>query len=203
MTILNRNIYQAPFLKQSLQSLGRNYSKYCHKCNSTRFDVAISYLLKRKRNKRDLCFKCRIQAKFLSVLFKLFFAVYGFEINKISQFYVNTRTRRVIKNFFKGLAIFGLRKPFAMGAPLSVVWNITSNCNLRCSHCFANANFNKYSKTDLTTSEAKKVIRMLAANDVVTLNFCGGEPLMRKDLFELIRYARDFGISPSISTNAT
>ncbi|NHJ22186.1 MAG: radical SAM protein [Candidatus Lokiarchaeota archaeon] len=203
MVVLSRNIYQAPFLKQILQTLGRNYSKYCHKCKSTRYDVAISYLIEEKKNKGEICLKCRLKAGILSIIIKMFFFVYGFELNKISQFYSNTRTRRVIKNFFKGLALFGLRKPFTMGAPLSVVWNVTSNCNLKCSHCFADANFNQHSESDLSTKEAKKVIRMLAANDIITLNFCGGEPLMRNDLFELISYARDFGISPSISTNAT
>jgi len=89
------------------------------------------------------------------------------------------------------------------GAPLSVVWNYTKECNLKCSHCFSDARFKQKSKAELSTEEAKQVIDILAANDVVTVNFCGGEPLVRDDLFEVMKYARDKDIYPSISTNAT
>jgi radical SAM protein with 4Fe4S-binding SPASM domain len=201
MAILNRNLYLAPFLKQLLQSIGKNYSKECPDCKSNKFDIAINHIIGKDEGK--ICFNCRLQTRILSQLIKTFFSVYGFKLSTINQFYENPKLRKVIKNFFKGLASFGLRKPFVMGAPLSVVWNVTSNCNLNCSHCFADANFNNDSKDDLSTTDAKKVIRILALNDVVTLNFCGGEPLMRKDIFELIRYAHERKISTSISTNAT
>ena len=102
--------------------------------------------------------------------------------NTVKQLYENVKLRKVIKNFFKGLALFGYREPFVMGAPLSVVWNITKNCNLKCSHCFEDSHYQQKSNGDLSTTEAKKVIRILAANDVITLNFSGGEPLVRKDL---------------------
>ena len=104
------------------------------------------------------------------------------------HFATNTTFRKVLKNVFKGLAYFGFRIPFVTGAPLSVVWNYTKKCNLKCSHCFSDSHFNQKSKNELTIEEAKCVIDDLAANDVVTVNFCGGEPLTRDDLLDVMSY---------------
>ncbi len=196
------NVYKAPFLKQSIQTIGRSYSKRCPKCNSDKFDVVMNYMLGNNGHETP-CASCRRQAKFLKQLFRGFFSYFKIDQNTVKQIYGNVKLRKTIKNYLKGQAIFGPRKPFVMGAPLSVVWNVTDNCNLKCSHCFVDAKFNKKSNSELTTLQAKKVIRMLAANDVVTVNFCGGEPLMREDIYELMSYANDNYLYPSLSTNAT
>ena len=66
-----------------------------------------------------------------------------------------------------------------------VVWNITSRCNLKCVHCYNDSGAHTADR-ELTTAEAKAVLADWRLRDAVLL-FSGGEPLMRRDLFELIR----------------
>lgn len=83
-----------------------------------------------------------------------------------------------------------------------VVWNMTNRCNLRCRHCYINAEDTDYSN-ELTTEEARRLIHDLAAIKTPVLLFSGGEPLIRKDIFELGRLAAELGLRPVISSNGT
>lgn len=83
-----------------------------------------------------------------------------------------------------------------------VVWNITRRCNLSCIHCYSNSE-NKLYKNELCTDEARNVIDDLATLGIPALLFSGGEPLMRKDLFELADYAKSKGVKYVLSTNGT
>ena len=83
-----------------------------------------------------------------------------------------------------------------------VVWNITRACNLKCAHCY-NSSGTASAEPELSTDQAVAVIDDLAAFGVPTILFSGGEPLMRKDLFELIEHAAHEGIRSVISTNGT
>lgn len=83
-----------------------------------------------------------------------------------------------------------------------VVWNIARQCNLFCIHCYSNSE-NKIYKNELTTKEAKQVIDDLANFGVPAILFSGGEPLMRKDLFELADYTKSKNVKFVLSTNGT
>ena len=83
-----------------------------------------------------------------------------------------------------------------------VIWNCTGSCNLKCQHCYYNSEEKDYSG-ELTTEEAKRFIDDLANFNVPVILFSGGEPLMRKDLFQLIDYAAQKDIRATISTNGT
>lgn len=83
-----------------------------------------------------------------------------------------------------------------------VVWNLTKQCNLYCSHCYAAAD-TETAPGELSTAEGKRLLDDLADYGVPVVLFSGGEPLVRDDLFELIRYAADQGIRPVLSTNGT
>lgn len=86
--------------------------------------------------------------------------------------------------------------------PKIVVWNITSSCNLRCQHCYFDAT-DRQINDELSNREAKDFIEDLAKLKVSTLLFSGGEPLLRKDIFELGRVACDRAINAVLSTNGT
>lgn len=88
------------------------------------------------------------------------------------------------------------------GAGPVVVWNSTRTCNLRCRHCYMDSDAQQY-QGELTTEEAKRFIDDLADFRVPVLLFSGGEPLIRKDFFELAAYAAAKGIRPTLSTNGT
>lgn len=87
------------------------------------------------------------------------------------------------------------------GRPI-VVWNCTRQCNLRCIHCYADADSRDY-PGELSTQEAKSFIADLADFGVPVLLFSGGEPLLREDIFDLAAFAKGLGIRPVLSTNGT
>jgi pseudo-rSAM protein/SPASM domain protein len=83
-----------------------------------------------------------------------------------------------------------------------VVWNLTKQCNLYCSHCYAAAD-TETAPGELSTTEGKALLDDLAAFGIPVVLFSGGEPLVRDDLEELVAYAADSGIRPVLSTNGT
>ena len=83
-----------------------------------------------------------------------------------------------------------------------VVWNVTRQCNLKCRHCYAQAQ-GKKPKGELTTQEGKILLDDLSAFGAPVILFSGGEPLLRPDLPELAQYAVDKGMRAVISTNGT
>ncbi|HAM15522.1 MAG TPA: 12,18-didecarboxysiroheme deacetylase [Eggerthellaceae bacterium] len=82
-----------------------------------------------------------------------------------------------------------------------VVWNCTRTCNLNCMHCYAGSDARTYDQLD--TDEAKAMIDDLAAFGSPVLLFSGGEPCIRPDLVELMRYAKGAGMRVVLSTNGT
>ncbi len=83
-----------------------------------------------------------------------------------------------------------------------VVWNVTRQCNLKCRHCYAQAQGKKPSG-ELTTQEGKILLDDLSAFGAPVILFSGGEPVLRPDLPELAQYAVDKGMRAVISTNGT
>lgn len=83
-----------------------------------------------------------------------------------------------------------------------VVWNVTRRCNLRCIHCYAQAD-DQVHQDELTTAEGKTLLDDLAAFGVPVILFSGGEPVVRPDLVELAAYAVRLGMRAVISTNGT
>ena len=65
------------------------------------------------------------------------------------------------------------------------------HCNLQCLHCYA-AGQQHSEEAELTTDEWKQIIDRLKAAGVPQITFTGGEPTMRDDLTELIRYGQWF-----------
>jgi AdoMet-dependent heme synthase len=86
--------------------------------------------------------------------------------------------------------------------PRLVFWELTKGCNLRCIHCRASAT-ELSSPTDLSTDAAKAIIDQIAEVSQPILVLSGGEPLFRKDIFELARYATEKGLRAALATNGT
>jgi 12,18-didecarboxysiroheme deacetylase len=81
-----------------------------------------------------------------------------------------------------------------------VVWNVTAVCNLKCVHCYASE---RTQSPELSTAEGRELIANLKDYGTPVVLFSGGEPLMRKDLPELIRQTVRSGMRAVISTNGT
>lgn len=83
-----------------------------------------------------------------------------------------------------------------------IVWNVTRSCNLKCLHCYAQAE-QENNQDEIPTTKAREVIQDLADFGVPVILFSGGEPLVRKDIFELAELAVSKGMRAVISTNGT
>jgi len=83
-----------------------------------------------------------------------------------------------------------------------IVWNCTRQCNLSCIHCYANAG-SPDATQEMDTNLGMKLIGDLAEFGVPVILFSGGEPLLRKDLFDLAGYAAAQKIRLALSTNGT
>ena len=84
----------------------------------------------------------------------------------------------------------------------SVSWNLTKRCNLFCAHCYMSAFSHADTSHELTTEECYRVMDEIAEiNPDVFLILTGGEPLIRKDIFDLSSYATDKGFTVVLGTN--
>ncbi|MGH7312678.1 MAG: radical SAM protein, partial [Candidatus Rokuibacteriota bacterium] len=84
----------------------------------------------------------------------------------------------------------------------SVSWNLTQRCNLECAHCYMSAFAGADTRGELTTAECRRVIDEIAqVNPNVFLILTGGEPLLRKDLWEIAGYAAEQRFTTVLGTN--
>jgi AdoMet-dependent heme synthase len=85
--------------------------------------------------------------------------------------------------------------------PVNVIWEVSYRCTCKCGFCDRWKEGPKKMKQELSTEEAKKTVLQLKQVGIKSLHLSGGEPLIRKDIFYLMRYAKKLGISISMSTN--
>ncbi len=97
--------------------------------------------------------------------------------------------------------------PFAR--PYVVSWNLTYRCNLACEHCYLDAGGtplvgtqNFADRSELGTDECFRVIDEIAtfAPECLTI-LTGGEPLLRRDILEIVRRAAERGLWVVVGTN--
>lgn len=84
--------------------------------------------------------------------------------------------------------------------PYVVLWEATKKCNLRCIHCSVECG--EVSPRDMSKDDIKGVIDELSNLGCVLFIITGGEPLLREDLFEVVRYASK-SMDVSLTTNGT
>ena len=82
-----------------------------------------------------------------------------------------------------------------------VYYAITEGCNLRCPYCYACAE--QALSNELTTAEACQLVDQAANLGCETLILTGGEPLLRRDLFDIAAQTRACGMSVKMITNGT
>ena len=84
--------------------------------------------------------------------------------------------------------------------PLAVHLEISAACNLTCTHCFAGELPRK--EDALTQKELDKLFSELSQIGSFRLGLTGGEPLLRKDLLDIVDSALENGLHPCLTTNA-
>lgn len=98
----------------------------------------------------------------------------------------------------------GRRWVFAR-APQLIYWEITRACDLACIHCRAEA-ITRRSRLEFSTDEGKALLRQIVefgGPRLPQVVITGGDPLQRPDLFDLIAYGRELGLSMSATPAGT
>lgn len=83
--------------------------------------------------------------------------------------------------------------------PRFVQWVFTGRCQFQCPHCDTAAGGRQNS--EITTSQAKRVVDDLAGMGCEFLSLTGGEPMLREDLFVIAGYAKEKGLPLGLTTN--
>jgi radical SAM protein with 4Fe4S-binding SPASM domain len=86
--------------------------------------------------------------------------------------------------------------------PLVMSWNVTRECNMKCSHCYINATDKKLAN-ELTTMEGKNLIDQISKVSKPLLILSGGEPLLRPDIYKLIHYGASKGLKMGLGSNGS
>jgi uncharacterized radical SAM superfamily Fe-S cluster-containing enzyme len=182
-----RRIFENPFSKFLL--------KYFTKEDKLKHALEIYCKVKEPKN-----FRAKINAKIVGFFINRAAKTFGRKEN-IAEIFKKPVYLRGLNLVLKSIGEYGITRPQKLSAPFLVVWDYTNLCNLKCKHCYANAG--KFANDELTTEQKYEVVDQLDKAGVVAIAFSGGEPLMRKDLFEIASYTKEKGMYASIATNGT
>jgi radical SAM protein with 4Fe4S-binding SPASM domain len=80
-----------------------------------------------------------------------------------------------------------------------MIWNFTNRCNLFCHHCYSKADPNN--EDSLSFEQVCNTIPSMINAGVKFVIFSGGEPLIRKDIFDIAQKMKEAGIITYLSTN--
>jgi AdoMet-dependent heme synthase len=86
--------------------------------------------------------------------------------------------------------------------PFIAIWEMTQACDLACAHCRASARPERDSG-ELSTEEAKQLLRRFAEEHIPLVVLTGGDPAKRPDLVELVGYGRSLGLHLGLTPSAT
>jgi len=87
--------------------------------------------------------------------------------------------------------------------PKWIAWEITRRCNLRCVHCRSSSEMEMQGHPDFSLEEAYRLIDDIVSYSQPVVVLSGGEPLTRKDVFEIAQYGTDKGLRMCLATNGT
>ena len=188
-------IVSMPMTKRMLQlSL-----KKCPGCSRTVLEAALDDY---GGNPDKKCRKCNnLYSQIIAFWIEFLRRALGFKRAKVEKLLTDPYARNAVLNLVESFAHFGIRKPMSLTAPFLVVWDFTHKCNLQCKHCYSNSG--NVEEEELTTEEALAVVDQLADAHITALAFSGGEPLTRKDFFQVARHASDRGLYVSLASNGT
>ena len=82
-------------------------------------------------------------------------------------------------------------------APITINWALNNSCTFKCRHCYSRGD----GPEELAGETLRACLAKAATAGVMSVNFGGGEPLLRRDLLELARFAADRGLRVSMNSN--
>jgi pyrroloquinoline quinone biosynthesis protein E len=90
----------------------------------------------------------------------------------------------------------------AIPRPMALLAELTYRCPLKCPYCSNPLELSRY-RRELDTATWQRVLTEAAELGIIQVHFSGGEPLIRRDLADLIRHARQLDLYSNLSTGAT
>ncbi|WP_350342985.1 radical SAM protein [Proteinivorax tanatarense] len=84
----------------------------------------------------------------------------------------------------------------------SVYWYLTYKCNLKCKHCWVESSPTVDSEDKLSLSEVKNVLEQFKRANITNIAFSGGEPLLMKNIVDIINETNKHNIHYAFETNA-
>jgi radical SAM protein with 4Fe4S-binding SPASM domain len=130
----------------------------------------------------------------------------GFSRNDVASFIMWLKTRNIVefrKERKKRYSIFQKDEPKVIensaSYPVRVSIAITNKCNLNCRHCYARANELRYK--ELSTEAILSIFDQFSDLRILDVFITGGEPLLRKDFFDLCEYGFKKGLPIVCSSN--
>ena len=175
------------------------FNKYCPTCGRKFSEIFIDYYI----NKNISCRKCKYKTIFSTTLI-------SFVLNAISRsldipkkrfseiLRDNKPLKRLALSYIEGIGMYGFKMPTIPIGPPVVFWSVTQRCNLNCTHCYVDQDL-----TEMPFDEACMIIDQLSEAKNHILIFFGGEALLRKDIFDLMRYASKKNINVALASNGT
>ncbi|MFX1586762.1 MAG: radical SAM protein [Promethearchaeota archaeon] len=185
--------------KFSITKFFHLFIKHCPSCGRNYSEIFIDYYI----NKKILCRKCKFKTKLYTTLISFVLSAISRSLNIPKKRFPeilreNEPLKRLALSYIEGIGRNGFRIPTIPIGPPVVFWSITQRCNLNCTHCYVDQNSN-----EISYEEACTVIDQLSEAKNFILVFFGGEPLLREDVFDLMRYALKKQINVAIASNGT
>ena len=79
-----------------------------------------------------------------------------------------------------------------------VTFEASARCNMDCAFCFS---YWRDGAHEIGTGQVKRILHALCGHGLEAINFTGGEPLLRRDIVELVRFAKEEGLATILTTN--
>jgi len=177
-------------INRFVRALGKWYINKCSICNTSLIEIIL-----KKNNEENFCKECKIRFIFGRFILKTILFFMKINLDDLINLSSDNEVIPLINSFFRGISKFGI-KAIKIGIPLYVVFDITKRCNLKCIHCYSTPHHE-----DLELKEVYNVIDNVYEGGAAIIDFGGGEPLLRDDIFDILLYSKNVGLYTSISTN--
>lgn len=121
------------------------------------------------------------------------------EPNMFFNMFEDQEDREYIEQIYRKMVSIAILEDKKILLPKEISIEITNKCNLNCKHCCIDAN----SRTDeMSTDEIYRSIRKIAKWNPDNVSISGGEPLVRRDIKEILIYLRKvYNGKITLSTN--
>lgn len=179
------------------RALAKQLAKKCDNCGRERLVAAFQYYSDSNNNG---CKDCLLTARLMQPLISFFFRNLRIPSETTHKLLNDPLIVKSMNCAVRGAARLGISAPQPTAVPVVIVWNFTNQCNFNCIHCHQDSKL-ATSEPELSTEEVYKVLDNIIDSGTPLLTFSGGEPLVKKNIFDAIKYATSHGLVCTLASN--